>query len=162
MKTLKDRILDHPLFKGFSQEYAAELTVGAREVCFAKGDVLFRENEPANRMFLIESGRISVETHISENEKLSIQLVGPGEVLGWLWLYQPFTWHFRASALEPSSAIELDGGHLLVAAERDRAFGYELMKRVARVLVNRLQGARKQLVDQAKDRQIAPGVQAVE
>jgi CRP/FNR family cyclic AMP-dependent transcriptional regulator len=159
MKTFNERILEHPFSKGLSQEYAAELTVGAREVCFTQGEILFRENEPANRMFLVESGKIAVEAYISTDEVFFIQQLGPGDVLGWSWFYPPYRWHLRAHALEPSTAIELNGGHLLVAAERDKAFGYELMKRVARVLVNRLQAARKQLVDQAKGVELAVGRQ---
>jgi hypothetical protein len=76
-----------------------------------------------------------------------VQILGPGDVLGWSWLFPPFTWHFRALALEPTNAIVLDGAHLLVTAERNRDFGYELMKRVAQVVIHRLQATRKQLVD---------------
>jgi hypothetical protein len=42
----------------------------------------------------------------------------------------------------------LNGGHLLVAAERNRDFGYELMKRVAQAVIRRLHAARKQLLEQ--------------
>jgi CRP/FNR family cyclic AMP-dependent transcriptional regulator len=69
-------------------------------------------------------------------------------MLGWSWLFPPFAWHFRARALEPTNAIVLNGAHLLIAAERKRDFGYELMKRVAQVVIHRLQATRKQLLDQ--------------
>ena len=51
----------------------------------------------------------------------------------------------RARAVEPTEVVQLYGAHLLVTAERDHDFGYELMKRVAQVVIRRLQVTRKQL-----------------
>ena len=52
--------------------------------------------------------------------------------------------HFQARVVEPTTAIVLNGAHLLVVAEEDHDFGYELMKRVAQVVIRRLQSTRKQ------------------
>ena len=68
-------------------------------------------------------------------------------MLGWSWLFPPFAWNFQARAVEPTEVIALSGGHLLSSAERGHEFGYELMKRVAQVVIKRLQSARKQLLD---------------
>jgi hypothetical protein len=67
-------------------------------------------------------------------------------VLGWSWLFPPFSWHFQARAIEPTTVISLNGAHLLVSAESNHEFGYELMKRVAQVVIRRLQITRKQLI----------------
>jgi CRP-like cAMP-binding protein len=77
-----------------------------------------------------------------------VQELGDGDVLGWSWLFPPYVWHFQARALEPTEAVMIDGGHLLTAAERDPKFGYNLMKRVSRVVIQRLQATRKQLLAQ--------------
>jgi CRP/FNR family cyclic AMP-dependent transcriptional regulator len=74
--------------------------------------------------------------------------LGPGDVLGWSWLFPPFVWHFQARAVEPTTLLVLNGAGLLVSAERDHDFGYELMKRVAQVVIRRLQATRKQLLEQ--------------
>jgi CRP-like cAMP-binding protein len=78
---------------------------------------------------------------------MPVQTLGAGDVLGWSWLFPPFAWHFQARAIEPASAVALSGASLLVNAERNHDFGYELMKRVAQVVIRRLQAARKQLLD---------------
>ena len=52
----------------------------------------------------------------------------------------------RARAIEPTTVVVLDGAHMLAAAERNPDFGYDLMKRVAQLAVQRLQAARRQLV----------------
>lgn len=124
-----------------------KLTECAREVHFEAGETLFREGEPANQFFLIESGCVVLEAHEPANGTIVIQNVRAGGVLGWSWLFPPFVWHFQARAGEATNAIALSGAHLLIAAERDHEFGYELMKRVSQVIIHRLQTTRKQLLD---------------
>lgn len=146
MKLLNEAITKHPFFEGMKPQHFAVLASGAKTATFEAGDLIFREGEPANQFFLIESGRIAVEAHEPANGTLRVQTIGPGDVLGWSWLFPPFVWHFQARAVEPVKVIILSGAHLLAASERDHEFGYELMKRVTQVLMHRLQATRKQLL----------------
>lgn len=145
MNNLTEAISKHPFFHDLKPEHLAVLTVGAKTRDFKAGDVLFREGEPASEFYLIESGRVAVEARAPAHGTVGVQTVGAGEVLGWSWLFPPFAWHFQARAVEPGHAIVLDGAHLLVAAERNGVFGYELMKRVAQIVIRRLQATRHQL-----------------
>jgi CRP-like cAMP-binding protein len=148
MNELIETIRRYAFFDGMQPAHLAILTDGAREGWFGREDVLFREGEPASCFYLIQSGRIALEAHKIAGGAVSIQTLGPGEVLGWSWLFPPFVWHLQARALEPTKVLILNGAHLLVAAERDHDFGYELMKRVAQVVIHRLQGTRKLLLQQ--------------
>jgi CRP-like cAMP-binding protein len=145
MKTLKDLISDHPIFAGMNDKHLDIIASGAGKATFEPGQILIQEGEPAGQFFLIKSGRVSLEAHEPANGTAEIEILGPGDVLGWSWLFPPFTWHFRARALEPTETVVLNGGHVLVAAEEDKAFGYEIMKRVADVLIHRLQATRRRL-----------------
>ena len=148
MKTPRETITEHPFFLGMKPEHLDVLVGCARETKFKADQVLFREGEPANQFYLIESGRAVIEAHQLAKGTALVQTLGPGDVLGWSWLFPPFSWHFQARALEPMRAIVLDGARLLVTAEKNREFGYELMKRVAQVVIRRLQATRKQLLEQ--------------
>jgi len=145
---LESVIVSHPFFEGMKSEHLEVVAGCATEATFESDQVLFHEGEPANKFYLIQSGRIALEAHELADGTMSVQELGAGEVLGWSWLFPPFVWHFQARALEPTGAIVLDGAHLLIAAERNPDFGYELMKRVAQVLIHRLQATRKQLLRQ--------------
>ncbi len=146
MKTMSEAITNHAFFRGMKAEHLALLTDGAKAVQFKVGEVLFREGEPANQFYLIESGKVTLEAHQPANGTTLVQTLVGGDVLGWSWLFPPFTWHFQAKAIEPTKAIALSGAHLLVMAERNRDFGYELMKRVAQIAIHRLQATRKQIL----------------
>jgi len=115
---------------------------------FKANEILFREGEPANRFFLVRSGKIALESHVPGNGAMRVAQVGEGEVLGWSWLFAPFSWHFQARALEPASVVTLDGGRLLVMTESDPKFGRDLMKRVTQVVIRRLQSTRQELIRQ--------------
>jgi CRP-like cAMP-binding protein len=142
---LKAVIQAHPFLEGMKPEHIDLIADSATELTFEADQILFQEGEPANRLYLIEAGRIAVEAHELANGTALVETLGLGDVLGWSWLFPPFTWHFRARALEPTRVIALNGAHLLIAAERDHDFGYRLMKRVAQVLIHRVQAERRQL-----------------
>lgn len=148
MKTMHESITKFAFFDGMQPAHLAVLPEGAKTVQFKAGDVLFRERDPAGQFYLIESGKIALEAHEPANRTTLVQTLGAGDVLGWSWLFPPFVWHFQARAIEPTTVIALNGAHLLVSAERDHDFGYELMKRVAQVVIRRLQATRKQLLEQ--------------
>ncbi len=77
---------------------------------------------------------------------MPIQIIGPGDVLGWSWLFPPFFWHFDAWVVQPTTAIFFYGTRLREACEQDHELGYELMKRMTQVVMRRLQATRQQLL----------------
>jgi CRP/FNR family transcriptional regulator, cyclic AMP receptor protein len=146
METLKAIESTHPFLRSLSPSYLEILTHCAEEREFAPGEIIFREGEVADRLFLIARGKVMLESHVSAKGWLGVQELGPGEVLGWSWLFAPYIWHLQARAVESTGTIGFKGAYLLVACERNHEFGYDLMKRLAQVLIRRLQATQKQLV----------------
>lgn len=138
---------NHLFLRGLSQRHVQTLLVGAAVMEFEPGEIIFREGEPANQFYLIESGEVELQSRSAGCGTVRVQTLGEGEALGWSWLFPPFAWHFQARALEPTHVICCDGAHLLVEAEEDHVFGYELMKRVSQIIIHRLQATRKRLVE---------------
>ena len=146
MNEFTDIITAHPLFHGMKPAHLEALLDGATTANLKTGDVLFKEGEPANQFFLIERGQMALEAHEPRDGTALVQTLDTGDLLGWSWLFPPFVWHFRARAVEPTRIIAMSGARLLVNAERDHDFGYELMKRVSQVLIHRLQATRKTML----------------
>ena len=146
MNSITQRITAHPLFRDMKSAELDAFAEQAQETTFALGEILFCEGEPANRMYLIETGCIALEAHESADGAKFVQNLGAGEVLGWSWLFPPFAWHFRARAAEQTTVIVLNGARLLTMAEKDHNFGFNLMKRVAQVMIHHLEATRKQLL----------------
>jgi hypothetical protein len=75
-----------------------------------------------------------------------IETIGAGNLLGWSWMFPPYVWHFTARATESTDAIFFYGTILCEYCERDPSFGYELFKRMAPVMIKRMQAARRNLL----------------
>jgi CRP/FNR family transcriptional regulator, cyclic AMP receptor protein len=147
METLQRILADHPFTHGLNDQHL-ELLVGcASNVRFEAGQVVFREGEEANRFYLVREGKMAVELFAAERGPVNILTLGEGEVLGWSWLVPPYRWRFDARAIEPTRAIALDGKCLREKSESNSDLGYELLKRIAHIMEERLQATRLQLLN---------------
>jgi len=139
-------IAGHPFLTELKPAHLHLLADSAMRMRYDAGQFIFREGDPANRFYLIEQGRVSLESHRKDETPAQIQVIGPGDVLGWSWLFPPYYWHFDARVLEPTSAIFFYGTRLREKCEQDHEFGFEMMKRMTQVVIHRLQATRKQLL----------------
>lgn len=147
MQTLGPLLAEHPFLKGLDPRHLQVIVGCASNVRFDAGQFIFREGEEANQFYIIRHGKVSLEVFAPGRGSITIQTVGEGEVLGWSWLFPPYHWHFDARALELTRAIAFDGKCLRTKCEEDHDLGYELVKRFAHILVERLQATRLQLLD---------------
>src|SRR4026207_418203 len=118
MRTFETVIMEHPFLKGLKPEYLRLLADSAMRTHYEAGELIFREGDPANRFYLIEQGRVSLETQGKEAPPGSGQVLGPGDVLGWSWLCPPYYWHFDARVIEPTTAIFFYGTRLREQCEQ--------------------------------------------
>ena len=145
-RTLENSVAKHPFCKGLSVPQLRILTDSAMETKFEAGQLIFREGDIANRFYLIQEGQVALESLAIDREPVLIQTIGAGDVLGWSWLFPPYYWHFDARALEPTTAIFFYGTRLREQCEADHELGYELIKRMSMIMLNRLQATRRQLL----------------
>jgi CRP-like cAMP-binding protein len=147
MEDLKTYLVEHPFLQGLEPRYV-DLIVGcAKNVRFDTGEFLLREGEEANEFYLIRHGKVSLEIYAAEKGHITVQTAGEGDVLGWSWLIPPYHWQFDVRATEMVRAIALDGKCLRTKCEEDHHLGYELLKRFAHLVSQRLESTRLQLLD---------------
>lgn len=147
MENLKSVLAEHPFLSGMN-EAQLELLVGcASNVVFKAGEFIFREGEPAEKFYVIRHGKVLIETHVPQKGAIIIRSREAGEILGWSWLVPPYRWHFDARAVELTRAIAFDGKCLRGKCENDHDLGYEIMKRFALIIAERLEATRLQLMD---------------
>ena len=144
---LKELIARQPLFAGLADRQLQLLAADALEMRFEAGESLFTEGSTANRFYLILEGKVVIETELMERAAFPIQTLGPGDDLGWSWLFPPYVLHLGARALVPTKTIFFFGPRLREQCDQDHEFGYEIMQRVARVLIQRLQATQLRLTE---------------
>ena len=136
-----------PFFRDFTVDALTLISAFAMHVRLEGGVEIFSEGEPADRFYVIRSGRISIETPGPDGQRLPLQVLGPGDVAGWSWLLPPHVWQFNARTLEPVDAVCFSGSRLRQAFESDPALGYLLVRAMAQALVQRLDAARLRILE---------------
>jgi CRP/FNR family transcriptional regulator, cyclic AMP receptor protein len=153
------RVALHPFLAGMSRTQLALLTDCAIPVHFTKGQLILREGEFANRFYLIESGKVILESGERFGDPVVVEAIGPGDLLGWSWIFPPYVWHFTARAVEPTDGIFFYGTILREYCERDHSLGYELFKRMSPIMLRRLQAAREKMLSlHARKASLEPAV----
>ena len=134
----------HLFFEGMSNDHLEEILEVHHVKSFEAGETVIAEGEPANECYLVLKGKIHVltekfESHEDERpELIPIQILGPGQLLGWSWLVPPHKWSMTAEAVEPSEVLVLDGEKIRQKCEKDPALGFDLLKRIIAVMSERL------------------------
>lgn len=147
MRGLETILADVPLFEGMEGERLELLAGCASNVRFEPGEVLFREGDEANTFYVIRGGTVALETFVPARGGMTIETIDAGEVVGWSWLFPPYRWHFDARAVAQVRATAIDGACLRGKCDDDPALGYDLMRRFAQVMIERLQWTRLRLLD---------------
>ena len=142
------KLAAHPFLQGMARRHLQLLLNSAMSMSFDGGQLIFSEGDLANRFYLIECGEVALEADAGCGRSVLIGTLGPGEVLGWSWLFPPYYWRFSARTLQPTRAMFFYGTRLRQQCEEDHAFGYELIKRVAAVAIARLHATRGQLLEE--------------
>jgi CRP-like cAMP-binding protein len=125
-------------------ERVAEL---GRVVEFRAGQRIIEEGREANRCWLLRSGQVALQTPLPSAAAVTVQTLGPGDVLGWSWLLPPYRWRFDGVATVPVTAVELDAVRLRELADQDCSLGYAISVRLVEALAERLHGTRARLID---------------
>jgi CRP-like cAMP-binding protein len=139
-------IAQQPFFKGLNPQQLQLLAASALEMKFESGATIFEEGSPANRFYLILTGRVELSSEMEDRNVIPIQTLGPGDDLGWSWIFPPYAMHFSARALEPTSTIFFYGTRLREQCEQDHELGYQIMRRVAEVTTQSLRATQRRLM----------------
>lgn len=147
MKSMAQLLHEHPFFSGMDEEHLEFIAGCGENRIFNAGDYIARENAPADHFFIIRDGQVAVESYLPNYGSLCLRTLQNGDIFGWSWLFPPYLWTFDARALDEVHAIQLDGKCLREKCETDPTMGYQLMKRFARIVADRLHATRMQLLD---------------
>jgi CRP-like cAMP-binding protein len=114
---------------------------------FQRGDVLFREGESAEDVYLIIQGEVGLSVfgpHVGHRHLAS---VGPGELVGWSPILERTRMSDTARALAPTQVVVVPGAALIHLCYEHPSFGCKFMHRTAQTVAARLSAARLQMLD---------------
>jgi CRP-like cAMP-binding protein len=130
---------------GVSREHLEQIADVAQCCDYESHEVVFHEGDSAEKIYLVVSGKLSIELGDSATDRKCIVNVGPGEMLGWSSLLKHPKLAATARALEPTRLVQADCARLLDICDDDPEFGYQFMRRMTLGLAKRLNATWEQL-----------------
>jgi CRP-like cAMP-binding protein len=110
--------MSDPLFARFGREFSA-------------GDVLFREGEPGDVMFVIQSGAIRITKAVAGEERV-IAVLGAGEFLGELAILNSKPRSATATVIETTRCLAIEAKTLETMVARNAEIAMRLIKKLAK------------------------------
>lgn len=129
------RLLEQaPLFSVLRGEDMRDLAGKFHLVRYRRGEVIFREGEPAERLFLIDEGKVKLTIASPTGQELLIAVLGRGQIFGELAVVDRSTREMDARAMQDCKLFSLASDVFWSMIEGRPALARRLLELMARRL----------------------------
>lgn len=97
------------------------------------GEVIFREGEPGDTMFVIRAGRVRISKHVRGGEK-TFAVLGPGEFFGEMAILNGKPRTATATAVDEVTLLELDAERFQTMITKQAEIAVRFIQKLARRL----------------------------
>ena len=131
------------LFAGLDDDALAKVVEAGRDLEMRRGDVLFREGDDPDELFVVLSGRIAIANKSIDGRESMVALMEEGDLFGEMGLFDGRSRSAEARALETSVVTAVPYGPVRNLYQDDPA----LLWRVVAMLAGRLRTMDAALAD---------------
>ncbi len=141
----------YPFFGHLDEQELAQIAMIADEIKFSKGDIIFKEGQKADSLFLLEEGSVDLFFHTQEEDdprsvrKFLVGEINPGEVFAISVFIEPYILTATAVAAQDGQMLKIKGPELRAMFDKDNRMAYHLMVQLMKVFADRLYFTRVQL-----------------
>lgn len=127
------------LFAGIAEGTLAQINALARREEYQQGGILYEIGDPADDFYVLESGRVEFLIGRDERTRPAGFMLRKGEVFGWAALLESQPVRIaKATCLERSTLLKINGKRVLNVLEADPASGYLVMRRLSSLIARYL------------------------
>ena len=135
--------MTHELLNGLSSSEAEQVLALGIRLTVPSETSLFQLGDPADRLFLVERGRIKLTLPIrvrDREENIFVEERGPGQTLGWSAIIPPYRFTLTATAtLYDAEVTAVPRETLLKYSASNPVTGYKIALNLSVVIGHRLQ-----------------------
>lgn len=131
------------LFAGLSEEDQAKLAELMSEETLRRGESLFHEGDSGEHLFIIVDGKIKLGHAADDGRENLIAILGPGEIIGELSLFDKGKRSTSATAVAPTTLLTLSHVDLMGFIDTNP----DMAKHMLRQLAQRLRKTNEQMAD---------------
>ncbi|HEX5176372.1 MAG TPA: cyclic nucleotide-binding domain-containing protein [Chthoniobacteraceae bacterium] len=143
---IRDHLRGQTLFKGFTEAELDQFTALLDYERFAPGELIVRQDNRGDCMYLLVQGRAKV-VHHQEGHNIELAALRAGDFFGELALVDEGPRSADVIALEQCVLVKLTQAALSALAGVCPAAGYKLLIAVGRILVDRLRASNQRYID---------------
>lgn len=136
-----------PLFEGLDYAALVDLYNCAKTQHFAAGQVLFRQEDEAKVLYLVQSGRIRVSETTHDGEEVLLRFIEPRQMLGAMTALEKVTYPVTAEAVNDSQVLTWSHNDIDGAMDRHP----RLMRNTMRLMVSRIRELQQRCVELATE-----------
>ena len=142
-----EQLKKNPLFQYLSTgEIVAILELAVKQD-YEKGDLVFKEDDEAKNLFIIETGLVAMTKRIKANTERTIVTETKGGAFGWSALLVPYRYSTSAICREPSHLLALEGTKLRKLCYQKPEMGMKVMEGLAQFMADRIYSTNLRLID---------------
>lgn len=125
------------LFKDLAEEELVEILVLGHVQKYAEKDVIFKEGDPGDKLFLIIDGSVRISKFIDKNEE-ALAVLEPKSFFGEMTILDTEPRSAWAIAHTPCTLFSIEASKLLDLFEANRDIGYKFLWAFSVTLAKRL------------------------
>ena len=120
-----------PLFERMSPEEREELRGMMSQTTLRRGEVLFNEGDSGDRLYILLTGKVKLgHTSVDGRENL-LAVLGPGEVVGELTLFDPGPRSTTATAVAATELLALEHNQLMGFIDSHPTLAKDMLRALA-------------------------------
>lgn len=143
-----EELQEIPWFQELKPEHVRKLASIAQVRTVKAGEVLFREGDKEDFVYIVLSGRIGLDLYVPHRGKVRFYTADRWEIFGWSSVTPIVRQRTAgATAVIDSRVARIQATAMRQACDEDCELGYQVMRRLANVVAGRLLVTRLQLLD---------------
>lgn len=127
-------IRSSPLFQELNDAGYLAIRERMTEHTFRRGEEIFHEGSPGDKLFVLGSGKVKLGHTAPDGREHLLAILGPGEILGEVSLYDPGPRTATAAALAKTSLVSLQHTDLLRVLDARPEISQHLLRSLAQRL----------------------------
>jgi CRP-like cAMP-binding protein len=142
-----EQVVQIPFFQGLPAEALRQVAANSIVLTLERGRILISQHDNAEHLFFLISGVVQFYIHFQGVDDLLVGTMRePGALLGWSVFRKPYRYTVTTRCEEDCQVMRLPREIIMELVQTQPRLGYELLKRVAATLANRLEQTRDILV----------------
>jgi len=148
------------LFGGFEKKYLEKIVALCRSRHYGKGEIIFDEGSKSKEFYILSDGNLALEKKVKRASEgrtwaTTLEEIGKGEAFGWSAMVEPHIFSSSVRCLTDCEVLVINGERLRELMDSDPNLGYEIVKRLARLISSRMTYARASLTSSLSQARLA-------